>query len=96
VWCNFNYEGEQLKKIINWAHEIKGADDNDYKTKTMLDFAEGKIKRLVSKPSICGHGLNFQICHKVIFVGLSDSFEQYYQAIRDVGDLVKVNQLMCT
>lgn len=82
VWCNFNYESGALSKQINFASEITGAHDNEYKTNTMLRFAEGKIKRLVSKPSICGHGLNFQICHKVIFVGLSDSFEQYYQAIR--------------
>jgi len=82
VWCNFNYESDQLSKRINYATEITGSQDNDLKAKYMLDFAEGKVKRLVSKPSICGHGLNFQICHKVIFVGLSDSFEQYYQAIR--------------
>jgi hypothetical protein len=47
-----------------------------------MGFADGKIDRLVSKPSIAGFGMNFQACHKVAFVGLSDSYEQFYQAVR--------------
>lgn len=47
-----------------------------------MDFAAGNIRVLISKPLIFGMGLNFQLCHKMAFVGLSDSFEQYYQAVR--------------
>jgi superfamily II DNA helicase RecQ len=47
-----------------------------------MDFCEGKIKVLVSKPSIFGMGLNYQHCHNMIFCGLSDSFEALYQSIR--------------
>lgn len=82
VWCDLNSESEMLTKAINGAIEVKGANTPEHKTKSMLDFAEGNIKTLVSKPSICGFGMNFQKCHKMIFVGLSDSFEQYYQAVR--------------
>jgi DNA modification methylase len=82
VWCDLNSESEMLTKAINNAVEVRGAHSPEYKTKSMLDFAEGNIKTLVSKPSICGFGMNFQKCHKMIFVGLSDSFEQYYQAVR--------------
>lgn len=82
VWCDLNSESDMLTKAINGAVEVKGSNEPEYKTKAMLDFAEGNIKTLVSKPSICGFGLNFQKCHKMIFVGLSDSFEQYYQAVR--------------
>ena len=46
-------------------------------------FVSGRIRSaLVSKPRILGFGLNFQHCHKMAFVGLGDSYEQYYQAIR--------------
>ena len=48
----------------------------------MQDFALGKIRCLVSKPSIAGWGMNWQQCHEMVFVGLSDSFESYYQAVR--------------
>lgn len=82
IWCNLNSESEILAKSINDAIEVKGSDSDAHKKNSMLDFADGKIKCLISKPSICGFGMNFQICHNVIFVGLSDSFEQYYQAIR--------------
>ncbi len=82
VWCDFNIESEMLKKSIKDCVEVKGSDSPEYKEKAMLDFAAGKIKCLISKPSICGFGLNFQVCHNMSFVGLSDSFEAYYQAVR--------------
>lgn len=82
VWCDLNSESELLKKMINNSVEVKGSDNTQHKEKSMLDFAHGKIKCLISKPSICGFGLNFQVCHSMGFVGLSDSFEQYFQAVR--------------
>ena len=48
----------------------------------MLDFSENKIKCLVTKPKIAGFGMNWQNCRNMIFVGLSDSYEAYYQAMR--------------
>jgi hypothetical protein len=37
---------------------------------------------LVSKPSICGWGLNWQHAARMAFVGVTDSYEAYYQAVR--------------
>ncbi len=37
---------------------------------------------MLSKPSICGYGLNWQHCARMIFMGISFSYESYYQAIR--------------
>lgn len=82
VWCDLNIESEALRKAISGTVEVKGSDTPEHKEKSMLDFAAGRIKCLVSKPSICGFGMNFQVCHKMAFVGLSDSFEQYFQAVR--------------
>jgi hypothetical protein len=82
VWCDLNIESDLLRKSIPGCVEVKGSDSVEHKEKSLLDFAAGKIKCLVSKPSICGYGMNFQICHKMAFVGLSDSFEQYFQAVR--------------
>ena len=62
--------------------EIVGGDSPETKAETALDFAEGKIHALVSKPSIYGFGMNFQTCHNMIFCGISDSYESFYQAIR--------------
>lgn len=62
--------------------EIKGSDKPDRRTHAMMGFSMGLVKCLVTKPSIAGFGMNWQQCHNMIFVGLSDSYEQYYQAVR--------------
>jgi DNA modification methylase len=82
IWCNLNSESVALAKAIPGAVEVTGSDTPEKKTRAMLDFAAGRIRVMVSKPSICGFGMNFQACHHVAFVGLSDSWEQFYQAIR--------------
>src|SRR5699024_543527 len=82
IWCDLNDESYLLAKNIDGAVEVKGSDKVEHKEKSMLDFADGKLKRLVSKPSIAGVGMNFQSCRNMVFVGLSDSFEQAIQAIR--------------
>lgn len=82
VWCDYNAESEALRRAISDSVEVVGSDSPDYKAETALNFADGKIKALVSKPSIYGFGMNFQNCHQMIFCGISDSYEQFYQAIR--------------
>ena len=67
---------------IRGAVQISGADDSEVKERRLHDFAHGKIRVLVSKPSICGFGLNWQHCNHMAFVGVTDSFEAYYQAVR--------------
>jgi len=82
VWCDLNAESQALVKAIPDAVEITGSDDSDVKEQRLADFAEGRIRVLVSKPSICGWGLNWQHCARMAFVGVTDSFEAYYQAVR--------------
>jgi len=82
VWCNLNTESEALGKMIKGAVEVKGSDTTEEKESAMIGFTEGKIRVLVTKPSIAGFGMNWQHCADMAFVGLSDSYEQYYQAIR--------------
>lgn len=82
VWCDLNDESAMLKSLIADAVEIKGSDKVSHKTGSMLSFSDDLIKCLVTKPSIAGFGMNWQQCHNMIFVGLSDSYEKYYQAVR--------------
>lgn len=82
AWCNLNIEGEKLSKQIEDSIEIRGSNTEEYKEKSMLDFSDDKIKCLISKPKISGFGMNWQNCSNVLFVGLSDSYEQFYQAVR--------------
>lgn len=82
VWCDLNAEGDALKAAIPDAVEIRGSDDPEVKEQRLMDFADGKIRVLVTKPSIAGFGLNWQHCARMAFVGVTDSWEAYYQAVR--------------
>lgn len=82
VWCDLNAEGDALRAAIPGSVEIRGSDDVETKEQRLIDFAHGRIRVLISKPSICGFGLNFQVCHNMAFVGVTDSWEAYYQAVR--------------
>jgi len=81
-WVDYNDESSMLRKKIKGCVEVKGSDDPDFKAKASIDFANKDIRYLVSKPSIFGFGSNWQSCHKMIFCGLSDSMERFYQAVR--------------
>jgi hypothetical protein len=82
IWCDLNAEGDALRSVIPGSVEVRGSDDAEVKERRLLDFAHGRIRVLISKPSICGFGLNFQVCHNMAFVGVTDSWEAYYQAVR--------------
>lgn len=82
IWCNLNKEGDALEEAIDGAVQVKGSDDREFKETNLLGFAQGSLKRLVSKSTIAGFGMNFQSCSHMAFVGLSDSWEQWYQAVR--------------
>lgn len=82
VWCDLNAEGELLEELISESKNVQGSDKPSYKSETMLSFSDENLKCLISKPSLAGFGMNWQNCHNMIFTGLSDSFEQYYQAVR--------------
>ena len=82
VWCDLNAEGDELRKAIPDAVEIRGSDDTETKEKRLADFAAGRIRVLITKPSIAGFGLNWQHAARMAFVGVTDSFESYYQAVR--------------
>ena len=82
VWCDLNDESHTLHNLIHESVEVQGSDKDEHKTNSMLDFSKGEIKCLVTKPKIAGFGMNWQNCHNVIFTGLSDSYEAYYQALR--------------
>lgn len=82
IWCDLNDESGTLARLIAGSVEVRGSDNPDYKARMLNAFTTGEVKYLVSKPSIAGFGLNWQNCHNMIFVGLSDSYEMMYQATR--------------
>lgn len=82
LWCGLNDEANALARAIPGAVNVHGSLSPEDKARHLLDFADGGIKVLITKPGIASQGLNYQHCARMAFVGLSDSYEQYYQAIR--------------
>ena len=81
VWCHLNDEGDILANLIPEGKQIKGSDSEEKKESTFLDFANGNLKTLITKPKIAGFGLNFQNCSHMTFFP-SHSWEQFYQGTR--------------
>jgi superfamily II DNA or RNA helicase len=81
VWCGLNDESRALAEI-DGAVNVEGSWSPDEKAEALEAFQDGEVRVLVTKPSIAGFGMNFQNCSRMAFVGLSDSYESYYQAIR--------------
>jgi len=82
IWCGLNDESSKITKAIDGAKEAKGSDSLDYKISTLEGFQDGTNRVLVTKSKIAGFGMNFQNCHNMLFLGLNDSFEAYYQCVR--------------
>lgn len=82
VWCGLNAESVALTAAIDGAVEVTGSDSPEHKRDAVIGFLEGRTRVLVSKSEIMGFGLNLQCCCNMAFVGMSDSFEQFYQAVR--------------
>ena len=54
----------------------------DDKEAAIRGWLAGDRPIMISKPSIMGWGINAQHCARMAFVGVTDSFEAYYQAVR--------------
>ena len=82
VFCDLNDEGDALARMIPDAVQVAGRDSPEAKADAMTRFSDGDVRVLVSKPKICGFGMNWQHCARIAFCGLSDSYEAFYQAVR--------------
>jgi hypothetical protein len=80
-WCNFNDEGDLLDKLDKDAVQLKGGMTIEKKEDILLNFANGNIKRIITKPKITSFGLNWQHCNHTVYFP-TWSYEQYYQSIR--------------
>lgn len=82
AWVGLNDEGRRLADALPGAVLVEGDQSPEQKADALEAFAAGRVRILITKPSIAGFGLNFQHCARMVFVGLGDSYETYYQSIR--------------
>lgn len=83
IWCDLNAEQDALKDALGAAaFSVQGSDSVDAKEAAIAGWLAGDRKHMISKPSIMGWGLNFQHSARMGFVGVTDSYEAFYQAVR--------------
>jgi superfamily II DNA or RNA helicase len=82
VFCDLNEESERLAMLIPDAIEVTGSDTVEHKETSVMAFAGGERRAIVSKTSIIGFGVNLQNCHNIVFAGSDHSYERFHQAIR--------------
>lgn len=82
IWCDTDYEADAIKALLPDAAEVRGSHTPEQKEATLRAFADGSIRTIITKPSICGFGLNWQHCARTAFVGRTFSYEAWYQAVR--------------
>jgi len=95
IWTNLNAESDMVHKGIPGSVEVKGSDSETHKEKSMMGFVDGSIKYLVSKPSIFGHGANWQHCNNMVYVGLTDSWEAVFQSQRRLWRFGQTKPVNC-
>ncbi len=92
IWCNLNSEADAIERLISGALQVAGRHEASVKVERLLGFKTGAPSILISKPSLAGHGMNWQHCSRMVFVGLTDSFEQVYQAVRRCWRFGQLNE----
>jgi len=83
IWCDLNAEQDALAKMFGpFCVSIQGSTDHERRIELELRWRERRVPVLITKPAVFGFGMNWQHCARMAFVGLSDSYEQFYQAVR--------------
>lgn len=82
IWCGLNDEANAIHKAILNSVNVQGSDNPETKANAFEQFQDSQFRVLITKPKIGGFGMNFQNAHNMVFLGLNDSWEWYYQCIR--------------
>jgi len=99
VWCDTNYEADALLSAIRPIEpdviEVRGSDKERDKERKLNQFSIGERRVIISKPEIAGFGMNWQHCRNTAFVGLSYSYERFYQAVRRIWRFGQTQAVNC-
>jgi hypothetical protein len=95
IWCDTDYEADALTARIPEALEVRGSMPESVKEERLVAFSEGNARIMLSKATVAGFGLNWQHCARVAFVGLSFSYEQFYQAVRRCWRFGQTREVEC-
>jgi hypothetical protein len=94
IWCHYNHEQESMAKTFPEAANLDGSTSVQEREMMIGEFKNGTRRILISKGKIIGYGVNLQCCTRMVFSGLSDSWESYHQCVKRanrVGSTMPLN-----
>lgn len=97
IWCDTDYEADSIMRAIKGTNavEVRGSYTAEKKEAALEAFIDGSARVLITKPSVCGFGLNWQHCARTVFVGRTFSYEAWYQAVRRFWRFGQTRQVDC-
>ena len=85
LWHDLEDERREISRVIGNAVSVWGTQQMNERENALMDFAEGRIPILSTKPEIAGSGSNFQRhCSDAIFCGIGFKFNDFIQAIHRI------------
>ena len=85
LWHDLEDERRALKRALPEMAEVYGSLDLETREQRVIDFSNGQLKYLGTKPELSGSGCNFQRhCSKAVFVGIGYQFNDFIQAIHRI------------
>lgn len=94
IWHHLEDERHAIKRAIPEAVSVWGSQDLDEREQAIVDFSNGKLKYLSTKPEIAGSGCNFQRhCHKAVFLGINYSFNDFIQAVHRIYRFLQTQEV---
>ena len=85
IWHDQEAERHAIKKAIPTCKEVYGSLDLEEREQRIIDFSEGRIKDLATKPILSGSGCNLQYhCHNAIYLGIGFKFNDFIQSIKRI------------
>jgi len=95
IWCEYNYEADELVKLLPNAVEIRGNEKPNIKQQKLLGFGNGDYQILITKPKIASFGLNWQHCGTQIWTSINHKFESFYQGYKRSHRFGRKNPVDC-
>jgi DNA modification methylase len=82
IWHDLESERQAIEESVPEAVTVWGSQNMEERERALVDFSDGKIPELATKPVIAGSGSNFQrFCSWEIFLGIGFKFNDFIQAI---------------
>ncbi len=94
LWHDLEDERRAIQTALPGSVAVWGSQDLDERERRIIDFSDGRISVLSTKPVIAGSGCNFQRhCHRAIFVGIGFKFADFIQAVHRIHRFLQTDRV---